>query len=86
MNDPLVVEALEPWDGVTWYYPKPEPGLRLMKICQYTAVQILRAGNSLTTADARLLQAIISHEGELTGTQRFWLTRLARDHDERVAA
>lgn len=83
MNAPI--EPLELWDRVTWYYPKPL-GVRLLSPDQFKAVQILHGNNLLTTADARLLQAILTHDGELNGTQRFWLSRLARNHDERVAA
>lgn len=85
MNDPLVLEALRPWDG-RWYYPLPEPAIRRVSITQHTALQILAGREGLTVADAKLLQAIAIQEGPLTGTQRFRLDRLAKAHDERLAA
>ena len=77
--------ACQPWDG-TWYYPLPEPGPDFWPICQFTALQILRSPVGLTIADARMLQAIATHEGPLTSLQSFWLCRLCREHDERLGA
>lgn len=80
-----LADALRPWDG-RWFYELPEPGLRFVSPDQHTAQQILRGRRGLTVADARLLQAIFVHEGELSPGQRYWLQRLAREHDERLAA
>lgn len=78
-------DALRPWDG-RCFADLPEPGLRFFTLEQLTAKQILRGRKGLTVADARLLQAILVHDGELGPGQRYWLERLAREHDERIAA
>lgn len=86
MNAPFdhsLSDALHPWDG-RWYVPLPDPGLRFFSLEQFTAKQILRGRNGLTVADARLLQAIVTHDGPLSSLQRHWLRRLAREHDERM--
>lgn len=80
-----LADALRPWDG-RWFADLPKPGLRFFSLDQFTAKQILRGRKGLTVADARLLQAILVHEGDLSPGQRYWLERLAREHDERIAA
>ncbi|WP_374407449.1 hypothetical protein [Pelagerythrobacter sp.] len=82
-HDPDLARALQPWDG-SWFYPVPDTGMRFVSLDQHTALQILRGREGLSNADARLLQAIAVHEGELSPGQRFWLDRLARAHDRRL--
>lgn len=84
MNDPFVLEALRPWDG-SWFYPVPSM-MRFVSADQHTALQILRSREGLTVADAKMLQAIATHDGELSNLAHFRLDRLARAHDERIAA
>lgn len=78
------VDAFQPWNGA-WYYPVPK-GLRFVSPEQHTAIQVLRARDGLRVADAMLLQAIITTDGPLSPGQSYWLARLARQHDERLAA
>lgn len=85
VQDLTLADALRPWDG-RWYYPLPEPGVRFVSPDQHTAIQLLRARDGLKVADAKLLQAIITTDGPLSPGQAFWLRRLSREHDERLAA
>lgn len=80
-----LADALRPWDG-RWYYPLPDPGMRFVSLEQHSAIQILGAPKGLKVADAKLLQAIITTEGPLSPGQGYWLNRLCREHDEKIAA
>lgn len=78
--------AIAPWDGC-YRVKKPDgytPGL--YRPHQIDALDLLRTARGLTEWDATLLQVVAYQERDLSGLQRFWLTRLVREHGEAVSA
>lgn len=78
-------DNLQPWRG-QWYFPLPEPQMRFVSPTQHTAIQLLRARDGVSIADAKLLQWIITYDQPLSPLEKRGLDRLCREHNERIAA
>lgn len=82
-DESLRAMACRPWDGV-WRVERPDGFDPLLRIHQFTALQVLRSGVDLSEAEARLLQGAYYHPRSESPAQQHNLEKLTRRASQHI--